>query len=132
MKILTDSNGKPYIDENNKTLKISETTLITKSIAENGTYNASDDNVDGYSEVSVNVLPQVTDTVLSLFDCYGNIIAEYTHDEAMSLTEFPKAPEYDGLIFIEYNWTLEQAQEEISKGYNCDVGALYASSDGTF
>ena len=30
-------------------------TLITKSITANGTYNASDDNADGYSEVTVNV-----------------------------------------------------------------------------
>ena len=30
-------------------------TLITKSITQNGTYNASSDNADGYSSVSVNV-----------------------------------------------------------------------------
>lgn len=30
-------------------------TLITKNITENGTYNASSDNADGYSSVSVNV-----------------------------------------------------------------------------
>lgn len=30
-------------------------TLITKTITENGTYNASADNADGYSSVSVNV-----------------------------------------------------------------------------
>lgn len=32
-------------------------TLITKTITENGTYNASDDDADGYSEVTVNVVP---------------------------------------------------------------------------
>lgn len=31
------------------------TTLITKEITENGTYNASDDGADGYSSVTVNV-----------------------------------------------------------------------------
>ena len=30
-------------------------TLITKSITQNGTYNAQDDNADGYSQVSVSV-----------------------------------------------------------------------------
>lgn len=30
-------------------------TLITKTITANGTYNASDDNADGYSEIDVNV-----------------------------------------------------------------------------
>lgn len=33
----------------------SEPTLITKTITENDTYNASDDNADGYSSVTVNV-----------------------------------------------------------------------------
>ena len=33
-------------------------TLITKSITENGTYNASSDNADGYSQVSVAVSPK--------------------------------------------------------------------------
>lgn len=32
-------------------------TLMTKTITENGTYNASDDDADGYSEVTVNVVP---------------------------------------------------------------------------
>lgn len=32
-------------------------TLITKSINENGTYNASDDGADGYSQVTINVIP---------------------------------------------------------------------------
>ena len=29
--------------------------LVTKTIIENGVYNASDDNADGYSSVTVNV-----------------------------------------------------------------------------
>ena len=33
----------------------SSPTLITKSITQNGTYNASSDNADGYSQVTVNV-----------------------------------------------------------------------------
>lgn len=37
----------------------SEPTLITKSITANDTYNASDDNADGYSSVTVNVQPNV-------------------------------------------------------------------------
>lgn len=36
------------------------TTLTTKSITQNGTYNAEDDNADGYSEVTVNVSGGVT------------------------------------------------------------------------
>lgn len=40
-------------------VEVPEPTLITKSITENGTYNASADNADGYSSVEVNVpLPE--------------------------------------------------------------------------
>ncbi len=38
---------------------IKEPTLTTKNITENGTYNASSDNVDGYSQVNVDVEPEL-------------------------------------------------------------------------
>ena len=38
-------------------------TLITKTITQNGTYNASADNADGYSQVTVNVASGVGVTV---------------------------------------------------------------------
>ena len=37
--------------------------LTTKSITANGTYNASSDNADGYSQVTVNVTPPAVQTV---------------------------------------------------------------------
>jgi hypothetical protein len=44
--------GKAY---NPVIVEVPEPTLISKSITANGTYNASDDNADGYSSVSVDV-----------------------------------------------------------------------------
>ena len=47
-----------------------EPTLITKTIAANGTYSAEDDNADGYSAVTVNVQPteqEILDTVKTLY-----------------------------------------------------------------
>ena len=43
-------------------------TLVTKSITVNGTYNASSDNADGYSSVTVNVSSSETDyaTILTI------------------------------------------------------------------
>lgn len=46
-------------------------TLISKTITENGTYNAADDDADGYSDVTVNVpqntplIPQFTETKIA-------------------------------------------------------------------
>lgn len=42
-------------------------TLITKSITANGTYNASDDSADGYSEVTVNVPSGASNVVTGTF-----------------------------------------------------------------
>ena len=46
----------------------SSATLITKNITQNGTYNASSDNADGYSQVVVNVSGGGGDSVFGAFD----------------------------------------------------------------
>lgn len=61
-------------------------TLITKSITENGTYNAESDNADGYSQVTVNVSggggPMMYDTPAKYHQIYSasDISREYTGD----------------------------------------------------
>ena len=47
-------------------------TLITKAITANGTYDASDDNADGYSEVTVNVPDKVLDKSMQNYFLAGN------------------------------------------------------------
>lgn len=42
-------------------------TLITKSITANGTYNASDDSADGYSQITVNVPTGLSNVVTGTF-----------------------------------------------------------------
>lgn len=54
-KIQVNSQGKAYLTTAGKALAGVQPTLVTKSITENGTYNASSDNADGYSSVTVNV-----------------------------------------------------------------------------
>ena len=58
VNVLVNSLGKIYTDSTGKALSVSgggSATLITKTITENGTYNASSDSADGYSSVTVNV-----------------------------------------------------------------------------
>ena len=50
--ITTAPYGKAY---NKVTVAVPTSTLIDKTVTENGTYNASSDNADGYSSVSVSV-----------------------------------------------------------------------------
>ena len=54
-KIQVNFQGKAYLTTAGKALVSTQPTLVTKSITENGTYNASSDNADGYSSVTVNV-----------------------------------------------------------------------------
>jgi hypothetical protein len=57
---MSDS-GTEYLDTkgmfmaDNITVQYNSPTLVSKSVTANGTYNASSDNADGYSSVTVNV-----------------------------------------------------------------------------
>ena len=54
-KIQVTQDGKVLVTQNGGVLLSNASELATKTITENGTYLASTDNVDGYSEVTVNV-----------------------------------------------------------------------------
>ena len=60
-------------------------TLIEKIITENGTYNASDDNADGYSKVTVNVAGggggETFEVVLSTDESTRKMVANKTFSE---------------------------------------------------
>ena len=58
-------------------------TLIKKEITENGSYNASDDNVDGYNEIDVNVyVPNLQENVTKTYTENGAylIMPDETYD----------------------------------------------------
>ncbi len=61
-----DSGGQMTVDEMpNRIANIpSGGTLISKTITQNGTYAAEDDNADGYSEVEVNVSDPIVNQIL--------------------------------------------------------------------
>lgn len=66
-------------------------TLISKSITENGTYNASDDSADGYSSVTVNVSGGSCERLLYLH-CVNNDQIEIP--AASSITQGAKYSQY--------------------------------------
>jgi len=60
--------------------------LVTKTVTANGVYSASDDNADGYSGVTVNVVPNVYCGITAPENPLGNngdIYIEYTYKEAV-------------------------------------------------
>ncbi len=65
---------------------------------------------------------------INFFDYKGNLVASYKLSE-LPLAEYPEAPEYDGLTFVEWNWTLSEINQYGMQG-GADVGANYEPSDG--
>lgn len=74
-------------------------TLIAKSITQNGTYNAIDDNADGYSSVDVDVEGE-TKTVFSTVKLFSGKITNTTgvvvEDSNYMYTDYLPLPEGDG------------------------------------
>lgn len=109
----------------------SSSTLVTKSITANGTYNASNDNADGYSEVTVNVQPlQETESKdVNFYDYDGKILYSYTASEFAQLTALPANPTHTGLASQGWNWTLEDAKTQVTAVGACDIGQMYVTED---
>lgn len=106
-------------------------TLITKSITANGTYNASSDNADGYSSVTVNVSGggggggNMSDPI-RFFDYDGTLVASYSSVPA----SLPSVPTHDKLKNGTWNYTLAQVTTQFNAMGTCDVGANYETVSG--
>ncbi len=107
-------------------------TLIPKTITENGTYNPADDSADGYSSVIVDVPaapPQDPKTVF-FYDYDGTVVASYTKDEFAALSALPTNPSHTGLTSQGWNWSLSDAKTYVSTYGALDIGQMYVTDDG--
>lgn len=64
---------------------------------------------------------------VTFYDFDGTIVYSCSMEEAQKLEKLPTPPEHKGLVFQEWNWTLEQIK---SSSVGADVGALYDTEDG--
>lgn len=105
-------------------------TLIAKSIITNGTFNAVDDEADGYSTVTVNV-PNTAyyKNDVTFYDYDGTIIASYSAAEFAELTELPANPTHTGLISKGWNWTLADAKTFVAAHGFLPIGQCYDPVD---
>lgn len=106
-------------------------TLITKSITQNGTYNALDDDADGYSSVTVNVSGGGGDNgsmsdPIRFFDYDGTLVASYSSVPS----SLPSVPTHTGLTGGAWNHTLQQVTTQFNAMGTCDVGANYDTTSG--
>lgn len=111
-------------------------TLITKNITANGTYNASSDNADGYSSVTVNVSGGggggVSPKQVNFIDYDGTILYSYTAQEANALSALPANPSHSGLTAQGWNWTLAQIKAQLTAMPDGPVwvGQMYITQSG--
>lgn len=70
---------------------------------------------------------EVEEKDVNFYDYDGTLLYSYTLEEAQALTEPPTGPEHEGLVFQQWNWTLEQVK---GLRYPMDIGALYTTDDG--
>lgn len=106
-------------------------TLITKTIAVNGTYAASSDNADGYSSVTVEVpTPPVTGILVRVIDYDGTILKSERLEEGDTFT-LPSQPSHTGLVFQEWvsPVTITNNTVTVGKG-DINIGCSYTTSSG--
>ncbi len=87
-------------------------TLITKSITQNGTYNASSDNADGYSSVTVNVS---TVTPTGTISITSNGTYDVTNYASANVNVSGSTP----------NFTIEVPLARFSDDTNTEIGTHY-------
>lgn len=65
---------------------------------------------------------------VTFYDYDGTIVYSCSQEDAQNLTELPHPLEHEGLIFQEWNWTLDEIK---SSSVGADVGANYDTIDGS-
>lgn len=103
--------------------------LGSKTVSMAGTYDPSEDGLDGYSEIHVKV-PKESDEVC-FWDYEGTLLYSCSMVEAKRMSAMPEFPDHSNNIVpltpLCWNWTLDQLH---SIEYPADIGAIYYPTDG--
>lgn len=73
------------------------------------------------------VVEEPEEKAVNFYDYDGRRLFSYTAEEAAALTELPTPPGHEGLVFQEWNYTLDEVKENSDAA---DIGALYTTDDG--
>lgn len=80
------------------------------------------------SEVHYKNVLEAPENDVNFYDYDGFRLASCTIEEAKNLTSLPTTPPHEGLVFEEWNWTLDDIKT-YDRQY-IDVGANYVTEDG--
>lgn len=107
--------------------------LGTKAITENGTYTASDDSLDGYSSVTVNVGGASLDLQMELIGTWTGELAEYTSTTEEVNNTFISITANEKYLYlvatIECDGELDTSNAKNWGGLTVCMGARYTSTN---
>ena len=67
---------------------------------------------------------------VNFYDYDGTLLFSYTLAEAQALAELPTPKGHEGLVFQDWNYTLEELKTMLTEVGSCDIGAHYITNDG--
>ena len=111
-------NGTTLID-------LTEDTVVVSDVLQGKTFHSA----DGEQRVGTFV-PDVGEKVVFIYDPYGEVIASYSKNAFLALTQYPEAPALQGLTFQEYNWSLSDAKNYVTNYGELNIGATYKTTSG--
>ena len=74
---------------------------------------------------------EVEEKDVNFYDYDGTIVNSYTKDEFLALEELPENPTHEGLIAQGWNWTLSDAQTQMTYFDKLDIGQAYITDDNS-
>ena len=103
------------------------------SVTENGTYTAPAGTAYSPVEVAVPITPgpaSVAKKDVNFYDYDGTVVASYTKQEFLVLTEMPANPTHERLTAQGWNWNIDDAKEYVTKHSRLDIGQMYTPTSG--
>ena len=106
-------------------------TLVEKTITQNGIYDPSDDDADGYSSVTVEVSGGgAGGSDVLFYDYDGSVVVSYSAADFANLSAMPANPTHTGLTAQGWNWSLADAKAYVASYGKLNIGQMYITSDG--
>lgn len=81
-------------------------------------------------ETNITSSSTVSEKDVNIRNYDGTIIYSYTKDEFLLLEELPPVPIQDNYICTGYNYSLVDAQNEVTKFGSLDIGGIFITKDG--
>ena len=97
---------------------------------ENTNRNVLSSMLDSFLSSSGSGATDAPERNVNFYDYDGTRVESYTAEEFLTLNKMPQNPTHEGLTAQGWNWTLEEAQDYVSKYGILEVGQMYITDDG--